>query len=79
LDVLASGMIGSGGGGGISQGLLQFLELCGRREPITRLVALLVEVVSTLDVSPDGDDTMRSLHFLNQVGIVRNYHELGEC
>jgi hypothetical protein len=61
LDVSASGMTGSGGGG-LSQGLLQLLEFCGRCEPISRLIALPVTVDGVLDVVPDGDDTMESCH-----------------
>jgi hypothetical protein len=59
FDVLASGMIVFGGGGH-GQGLLQFLELYGCHEPVSHLAALLVAVIGVLDVSPDGDDTMRS-------------------
>jgi hypothetical protein len=62
LDVSASGMTGSGGGGGLGQGLLQLLEFCGRCEPISRLIALPVIVDGVLDVVPGGDDTMESCH-----------------
>jgi hypothetical protein len=48
--------------GGLSHGLLQLLELCGHREPVSRLAALLVVVVGALDVSPNGDDTVQSWH-----------------
>jgi hypothetical protein len=40
---------------------------------------LLDIVIGAHDISPDGDDIVRSWHFQNQVGIVRNFHELGEC
>jgi hypothetical protein len=55
LDVLALGMIrsGRGGGGGLDYGLLQFLEFCGHRKPISHLTALPVTVISALDVSLD--------------------------
>jgi hypothetical protein len=56
LDVLASGIIGSGGA--LGQGFHQFLELCGRHESVGCTIALLVAVVGALDVSPDGDDTV---------------------
>jgi hypothetical protein len=62
LDDLASGMIRSGGGGGLGQGCLQFLEFCGHRESISRLTALLVVVIGALDASPNGDDTVWSWH-----------------
>jgi hypothetical protein len=34
--------------------------MIGCREPVSHLTTLLVTVISTLDISPDGDDTMRS-------------------
>jgi hypothetical protein len=46
--------------GGLRQGLLQFLELYRRRESVSCLATLLVRVIGALDVSPDGDDTVRS-------------------
>jgi hypothetical protein len=64
---------------GLGQSFLQFLELCGRHESVGHLVALLVRVIGLLDVSPDGDDTVQSWHLQDQVGIVRNCHEFGEC
>jgi hypothetical protein len=80
LEVLASGMIGSGGGGaGLGQGLLQVLELCGRHESVGHLATLPVVVIGLLGVSPDGDDTMRPWHLQDQVGIMWDHHELGEC
>jgi hypothetical protein len=68
-----------GGGGGHDQGLLQFLELYGCRDSVSSLAALPIAVVGALDISPDGDDTMRSWHIYYQVGIVWDYHKLGEC
>jgi hypothetical protein len=64
LEVLASCMTGSvhgggGGEGGLSQCLLQVLELCGRHEFVSRLVTLPIAVKGPLGISPDGDDTMR--------------------
>jgi hypothetical protein len=78
FEVLASGMIGSGGGG-LGQCLLQLLELYRRCESIGRLAALFVSVVGTLDVSPNGDDTVRSWHLQKQISVMWNRHELGEC
>jgi hypothetical protein len=60
LGALASGMTRSRGGGGLSQGLLSPLEFYGCCEPVGRLTALPIIVIGVLDVSPDGDDTMRS-------------------
>jgi hypothetical protein len=56
MDVLASGMTGSWGGG-LGQGMLQVLELYGRHESIDHLITLPVAVKGSIDVSPDGDDT----------------------
>jgi hypothetical protein len=52
MDVLASGMTRSPGGG-LGQGLLQLLELYGRHQSIDCLATLLVIVKSLLDVSHD--------------------------
>jgi hypothetical protein len=62
MDILASGMIESRGGGGLGQGLFLFLELYGSHEFVDRLAALPVAFVGALDISPDGDDTMQSWH-----------------
>jgi hypothetical protein len=62
MDILASGMIGSRGGGVLDQGFIQFLELCGCGEYVDHLAALLITVIGVLDVSPDGDDDVRSWH-----------------
>jgi hypothetical protein len=64
---------------GLGQGFLQFFELCGRQQHINHLAALLVTVISTLYVPFDGDDSVWARHLQNQVGIVKNCHELGEC
>jgi hypothetical protein len=40
----------------------QFLELYGCRQSVSSLATLFVTVVGVLDVSPDGDDIMRSWH-----------------
>jgi hypothetical protein len=61
LDLLASGMTGSGGGG-LNHCLLHLLELCGLCEPVSRLVALPIIVVGVHDISPNGDDTVRFWH-----------------
>jgi hypothetical protein len=47
-------------GGGLSQGLFQLLEFCRCCQSVGHLVTLLVIVIGSLDVSPDGDDSMRS-------------------
>jgi hypothetical protein len=41
--------------GGLGQGLLQLLELCGHRQSVSCLTTLPIIVKSPLDVSPDGD------------------------
>jgi hypothetical protein len=79
LEFLASGMTGSGGGGGLSQGLLQLFELCGCHQSISCLVTLPIAVKSPLDVSPNGDDATRPWHLQDEVGIMQDCHELGEC
>jgi hypothetical protein len=48
--------------GGLGQGLLELLELCGCCQSVSHLTALLVAVTGLLDVSPDGDDSSRSWH-----------------
>jgi hypothetical protein len=58
FEVFTLGMTGSVWG--LSQGLLQFLELYGCDESISHLIALLVTVIGALDVSLDGNDTVRS-------------------
>jgi hypothetical protein len=78
LDVFASGMIKSRGGG-LSKGLLQFLELYRCDNSIGSLTALLVTVISVLDVSLNKDDIVWFWYLSDQVGILRNCHELGEC
>jgi hypothetical protein len=50
----------TGSGGGLGQGLFQLLEFCGCCQSIGHLAALLVVVIGSIDVSPDGDDSMRS-------------------
>jgi hypothetical protein len=71
LEILASGMIESGqGGGGLGQGLLQLLELYGCRQSVRRLATLPVIVKSSLDVSLDGDDATLPRHLQDQVGIM---------
>jgi hypothetical protein len=57
LDVLASGMIGSRGYS--AKAFFNSWTFCGHCESINCLTALLVAVVGTLDISPDGDDTMQ--------------------
>jgi hypothetical protein len=64
---------------GVGQGCLQVLEFCGRQQPISSLIALPVTIVRALYISRDGDGTIWTRHLQDQVGIVRNYHELGEC
>jgi hypothetical protein len=46
--------------GGLGRGILQLLELYECHEPVSRLAALLVIVVGVLNISLDGDDTVRS-------------------
>jgi hypothetical protein len=58
--------------------MLQVLEFCRRRESVGRLASLPATVIGAFGVSPDGDDTMWLWHLQDQVGIVRNRHELGE-
>jgi hypothetical protein len=41
--------------GGLNQGLLQLLELYGRRQSVSCLTTLPVAIRSPLDISPDGD------------------------
>jgi hypothetical protein len=72
-------MAGFGGGGGLGQGLLQLLELCRCRQYVGHLVALLVTVIAPLYVSPNGDDPTWSRYPQNQVGIIRDRHELAKC
>jgi hypothetical protein len=80
LEVLASGMTGSGGGGGrLSQGLLQLLELCRCRQSVSCLTTLSVIVKSPHNVSSDGDDATRPWHLQDQVGVMWDCHEFGEC
>jgi hypothetical protein len=49
MDVLASGMTGSLGGG-LDQGLLQVLELYGCRESVDRLTTRPVVVIGPIDL-----------------------------
>jgi hypothetical protein len=72
-------MTGSGGGGGVRQGLFQLLELYEHHESIGHLATLPVTVKSPFDVSPDGDDTTRPWHLQDQVGVMWDHHKLGEC
>jgi hypothetical protein len=78
LEVLESGTTGLGGGG-ISQGLFQLLELWGCCQSVSHLTALLVAVIGLLDVSPNGNDPTWSWHLQYQVGVMRNRHQLDEC
>jgi hypothetical protein len=48
--------------GGLSQGLLQLLELCGCEQRVSSLTALSIAVEGPLDVSPEGDDTTWPRH-----------------
>jgi hypothetical protein len=65
--------------GGLGQSLLQLLELYGRCHFVSYLATLPVIVKSPLDVSPDGDDAMWPWHLKDQVGVMWDRHELGEC
>jgi hypothetical protein len=65
--------------GGLGQSFLHLLELYECHQSVGHLVALLIAVIGSLDVSPNGDDSTWSWHIQYQVGIVQNYHELGEC
>jgi hypothetical protein len=42
--------------GGLGQGLFQLPEFCGCCQSVDRLTALLVAIIVSLDISPDGDD-----------------------
>jgi hypothetical protein len=75
LEVLASGMTGSGV---LGQGLLQLLELCGCHGCVSHLATLPITAKSPFEVSPDGDDAMWPWHLKDQVGIIGDLHELGE-
>jgi hypothetical protein len=77
MDVLALGMTGSGGG--LSQGLLQLLELYGHRQSVSYITTLPIAVKSPLDISPNGDDATRPWHLQDQVGIMSDCHEHREC
>jgi hypothetical protein len=59
--------------------LLQFLEFYRCREPVSRLSTLPVVVVGAFDVSPNGDDVVRSWNLQDQVSIMRDCHKFGEC
>jgi hypothetical protein len=65
--------------GGHSQGLLQLLELYGRRRSVICLATLPVTIKSPLDVSPDGDAATRPWDLQDQVGVMCDRHELGDC
>jgi hypothetical protein len=53
--------------------------ICGCRQYVSCLATLLAAVKSLLDVSPDGDDATRPWHLQDQVGIMLDRHEFGEC
>jgi hypothetical protein len=53
--------------------------ILGRRQSVSYLATLPVTVKSPLDVYPDGDDATRPWHLQEQVGIMWDRHELGEC
>jgi hypothetical protein len=76
LEVLASGMTGSGGG--LSQGLLQLLQFYRCHQSVSCLATLSVTVKSPLDISPDGDDATWPWHLQYQVRVMQDRHELGE-
>jgi hypothetical protein len=59
--------------------MLQLLELCGHHHSIGCLATLAVAVKSSLDISLDGDDATQPWHLQDQVGAMRDHHELGEC
>jgi hypothetical protein len=65
--------------GGLDQGLIHLLKLCGCRQSVSFLVALPVIVKSLLDISPDGDDTTRPWNLQDHVGVMWDRHGLGEC
>jgi hypothetical protein len=65
--------------GGLNQGLLQLLELCRHCQSVSCLTTLPIVVKSPLNVSPDGDDATRPWHLQDQVGVMWDRHELGEC
>jgi hypothetical protein len=55
---------------GLDQGIVQLLELFGCQQSITSLTTLPVTAKSSLDVSPDGDDTTWPWHLQDQVSII---------
>jgi hypothetical protein len=77
LEVLSLGMTRSGGG--LGQGLLQLMEVYRRRQSVSCLTTLPVTVKSPLNVSLDGDDATRPWHLQDQVGVMWDHHEFGEC
>jgi hypothetical protein len=80
LEVLATGTTWSGGGGGGTRPrLASTLEALRMPSVYQFLVALPVVVKSLLDISPDGDDTMRPWHLQDHVGVMWDRHGLGEC
>jgi hypothetical protein len=64
---------------GLDQGLLQLLELCGCCQSVSCLATLPIAIKSPLNVSPDRDDTTRPWHLQDQVGVMWDCLELGEC
>jgi hypothetical protein len=72
LEVLDSGMIRSGGGGGLGPGVLQVLEFYRCQQWVSHPVALSVAVVGSLD----RDDSIRARHLQDQIGIMGDHHEL---
>jgi hypothetical protein len=64
---------------GLSQGLLELLELCRHRQSVSCLTTLFVTVKSPFDISPDGDDATWPWHLQDQIGIMWDCHEFGEC
>jgi hypothetical protein len=64
---------------GLGQGCLQLLEFYGRQKLVCRLSALPITIVSAFYIPFDGDDSFWAFHLQNQVGILRNHHELGQC
>jgi hypothetical protein len=64
--------------GGLGQGLLQLLVLCGCQQSISTLTALSVAVESPHDISPDGDDAPWPWYIQDQIGKMQDCHELLE-
>jgi hypothetical protein len=55
------------------------MELYRHRQYVSCLTTLPVIVKSLLDISPVGDDATWPWHLQDQVGVMQDHHEFGEC